>query len=151
MLLFIHGVRITACGCQLSTVYACMLKLLLILGEAAVHAWEKLLQFWEQICLTTRKERKQQNPARWRSSRSIGRSSPRPHRRNTRSDSNHPLLRYAFDILLDVIDAPYDDAGKVGTMLRLLQFFGKAAPKPVAKPTVHSVMRCKVETAGLAN
>ena len=112
---------------------------------------ELRLQVWQQICLMTRKERKQQNPARWRSSRSIGRSSPKPHRRNTRSDLNHPLPRYAFDILLNVIDALYDDAGKVETVLRVSQFFGKAAPKPVARPSVHSVMRCKVETAGLAN
>ena len=61
------------------------------------------------------------------------------------------MPRYAFDILLNAIDAPYDNAGKVETVFRLSQFFGKAAPKPVAKPSVHSVMRCKVETAGLAN
>ncbi len=61
------------------------------------------------------------------------------------------MPRYAFGILLDAIDAPYDDAGEAKTVLRLSQFFGKAAPKPVAKPSVHSVMRCKVETAGLAN
>ncbi len=142
--------RITACGhnesvqcmyipSRLSTRRSCRTRL------------EIRLQVRQQICLMTRKERKQQNPARWRSSRSIGRSSPKPHRRNTRSDSNHPLPRYAFDTLLNVIDALYDDASKVETVLRVSQFFGKAAPKPVAKPSVHSVMRCKVETAGLAN
>lgn len=146
----IHGMRITACDhnesvqcmhipSRLSTRRSCRTRL------------EIRLQFWQQICLMTRKERKQQNPARWRSSRSIGRSSPKPHRRNTRSDSNHPLPRYAFDTLLNVIDALYDDASKVETVLRVSQFFGKAAPKPVARPSVHSVMRCKVETAGLAN
>ncbi len=146
---------LTACASRpaiITSQYSvCIYLLDYLLGEAAGHALEIRLQVWQQICLMTRKERKQQNPARWRSSRSIGRSSPKPHRRNTRSDSNHPLPRYAFDTLLNVIDALYDDASKVETVLRVSQFFGKAAPKPVARPSVHSVMRCKVETAGLAN
>jgi len=54
-------------------------------------------------------------------------------------------------VLLELYNARYDDAGKVVRVMRLSQFFGKAAPKPVSKPSVHSVMRCKVETAGLAN
>ncbi|KAL0036009.1 hypothetical protein WJX77_011199 [Trebouxia sp. C0004] len=57
--------------------------------------WEILLQVWEQRCLTTKTKRKQQNPARWQSYRSIGKSSPKPHRRNTRNDSNPPLPSFS--------------------------------------------------------
>lgn len=141
--------RITACG-HAESVQCIHIPSHISTRRSCRTRLEIRLPVWQQICLMTRKERKQQNPARWRSSRSIGRSSLKPHRRNTRSDSNHPLPRYAFDILLHVIDALYD-ATEVETVLRVSQFFGKAALKSVAKPSVHSVMRCKVETAGLAN
>ena len=61
--------------------------------------------------------------------------------RSTRNDSSQALPRQAL-------------AAHGGCCLRLcpntvtfrMQFFGKAASPPVAKPNLHSVMRCKVVT-----